>query len=175
MTDDIPNSFLLNRLAFNAGAPAYSLTGNALDFRKATGSILPSIGMDTSSAVSIANSIVLTSDLTVGGAGTGNLTLNGSLSGGGRLTYAGAGTLTLGASTSYTGGTFVNSGTLALSGLSGVLPPGLNVTIGNGSGPAVLNANNLSNNSAAIAIGLLTLNGGGTFHAPGGLSAGTST
>ena len=58
-------------------------------------------------------------------------TLSGAINAPGTITKVGAGTLTLGASNSYTGGTFVNSGTLALAGFSGVLPPGLNVTIGN--------------------------------------------
>jgi autotransporter-associated beta strand protein len=169
MTNDIAGPFfLLNKMTFSAGDPTYSLVGTALDFRTNGSAVTPSIVMETTNGVTLSNGAALTNNLTVSGAGTGNLTFNSNLTGVGSLTYSGAGTLSLGASNTYSGGTFVNSGSLALVGFSGVLPPGQNVTIGNGSGPATLNANNVSNNSTSLAIGTLALNGG-TFHAPGGL------
>src|SRR5262245_40864604 len=97
MNNDInPGSFfLLNRLTFNSGSPAYFLGGTALDFRTTSGSVLPSIVMDTGNAVTIGSSTVFTNNLTVSGAGNSNLTFNGALTGNGSLTYAGVGTLTL--------------------------------------------------------------------------------
>ncbi|KAG1549302.1 hypothetical protein G6F50_013370 [Rhizopus delemar] len=46
--------------------------------------------------------------------GSNNLTFNGNLSGAGSLTKEGAATLTLNGTNSYTGGTFINAGTLAI-------------------------------------------------------------
>src|SRR5947209_11584152 len=108
MNNDLAGpSFLLNKMTFNAGDPTYSLTGTALDFRTNGSSVAPSIAMDTNNAVTFNNGVNVTNNLTVSGAGTGNLTFNSNLTGAGSLTYSGAGTLSLGASNTYSGGTFV--------------------------------------------------------------------
>src|SRR5207253_11355319 len=54
MTDDIPGTFILNKLTFNSGAPVYTLTGNLLEFRRTTLLIEPSIVMNSANNVSIA-------------------------------------------------------------------------------------------------------------------------
>src|SRR4051812_28464959 len=51
MTDTIAGTFLLNRMTFDAGGPAYSLGGNDLDFRTNVGLEPPSIVMNSDSAV----------------------------------------------------------------------------------------------------------------------------
>jgi fibronectin-binding autotransporter adhesin len=166
-----PNPFILNRLTFNAGSPTYSLSSDPLDFRTNGSAVAPSIMMNSNNNLTIDGAIILTNNLTIGGTGTGGISLNQIVSGAGSLTYSGAGTLSFTASNpnTYTGGTIITSGTLALSGFNSAnLPVGRNVTVGNGSGPAQLNLSNISNNTAGTAIGSLSVNGG-TIHAPGGL------
>jgi hypothetical protein len=93
ITDDIPSTFLLNKLTFNAGDPAYMLTGNPLGFRTNSGAVLPAIVMNSANGVTIGNTFspfVLTNNMIVNGTGTGTLAINGTMSGGGSLTYAGA-------------------------------------------------------------------------------------
>ncbi|WP_373401767.1 autotransporter-associated beta strand repeat-containing protein, partial [Klebsiella pneumoniae] len=60
----------------------------------------------------LVNNIALNAGLTV--LGTNALTLNGVLSGAGSLTKNGSATLTLNGTNTYTGGTNINAGTLAL-------------------------------------------------------------
>src|SRR5207248_7595326 len=96
MMDDIIGTLILNRLTFNSGSPAYTLTGNALDFRTNSSAVLPSITMNAANPVIIGNALTLTNDLTVNGFGNGTVRLNGSISGLGSLTYSGGGTFTLG-------------------------------------------------------------------------------
>jgi len=95
------------------------------------------------------------------------ITLNGALSGSGKLVKAGAGTLILGASNSFSGGTDVQSGTLRL-GNAGAL----------GSAAATLSGGELDLNGLSLATNL-TLSGGavrgagtlsGTLTGSGGLS-----
>lgn len=155
--------FVLNRMTFSAGGPAYTAVGNPLDFRTNSSAVGPRIVMDTDNAVTIGDPLMLTNSLTVNGGGTGILTLNGAISGVGSLSYAGNGTLSLGGSSNtYTGGTFVNSGTLLLSNGSAI-QTGRNVTVAAG---AVFDTGGFSNTPSS-AIGTLTLNGG-SFRVPSG-------
>ena len=83
---------------------------------------------------------MLTDRLTVGGTGTGTVTLNGTLSGAGGLTMSGAGTLDLGgASNSFAGNVEVTSGTLLITSPTAI-PGGRSVTVRQGAefrlGPA---------------------------------------
>ena len=50
--------------------------------------------------------------------GAGNISVNGSISGTGPLVYSGTGVLTLGSGNFYSGGTFLNSGTVSVSAIS---------------------------------------------------------
>jgi fibronectin-binding autotransporter adhesin len=68
--------------------------------------------LDAASVVALANNVVLNGGLTVLGAN--GLTLNGAISGAGSLTKDGSATVTLNGTNTYTGGTLVNAGTLAL-------------------------------------------------------------
>ena len=81
------------------------------------------------------------------------------------MTKAGAGTLILTGANTFTGGTSLNAGTLAI-GLGGaVLPTGQNVNVNNG---ATFNyGNGVTINNGTAAIGTLTLNNG-TYRVSGG-------
>jgi autotransporter-associated beta strand protein len=158
---NVANPIMLNQLTFGATAGAFVLGGNGLNF-VSNGALTPTITQNSASIETISVPLTLTNNLTIAGTGTGNLILNGVVGGAGSLTYSGAGTLTLGNTNTYAGGTFVNSGTLALS--SGTaIPTGGNVTVGSG---AQFNIGG-TNNASASAIGTLTLNGG-TFRVPTG-------
>ncbi|WP_088157986.1 autotransporter-associated beta strand repeat-containing protein [Achromobacter xylosoxidans] len=85
--------------------------------------------LDNTQALALANNIALNAGLTV--QGSQDLTLNGNLSGAGSLTKNGASTLTLNGSNTYTGGTYVNSGTLALGAAASLAATGT-VTVASG-------------------------------------------
>jgi fibronectin-binding autotransporter adhesin len=111
MNNDISGTLTLNSLAFSAGAPAYSLTGNGLNFVTSGNGILPQIAVNSTTGVNIGVAVTLANNMTVTGAG--NATISGPIGGTGSMTYAGTGTLTLSnAANNYSGGTTVQSGTL---------------------------------------------------------------
>jgi autotransporter-associated beta strand protein len=101
--------------------------------------------------------------LSVGG-NNQSTTYSGTLSGSGLLTKVGNAMLTLSGSNSYTGGTTISSGTLALSGVGSIGTGGLNLgTIGS---PGVfdllgLTAGSYSMPSSASLAGVGTLSGSG--------------
>jgi fibronectin-binding autotransporter adhesin len=163
MANNVIIQFVLNRMTFDAGGPAYTLTGSPLFFRTSSGNVSPSVVMNSDGALTIGTGIDVLNGLTINGTGAGTVTLSGAITNSGGLTYAGAGTLALGSgSNSYGGGTVVDSGTLLL-GNGTALPTGRNVTVAPG---ATFNTGGLSNTTAR-AIGTLTLNGG-TFRVSSG-------
>lgn len=85
--------------------------------------------LDATQALALANNITLNSGLTV--QGSHDLRLNGNISGVGSLTKNGTSTLTLNGTHTYTGGTYVNGGTLALSAASSLAATGI-VTVARG-------------------------------------------
>jgi outer membrane autotransporter protein len=109
--------------------------------------------LDSSVATTLANNVVLNANLTV--LGSNNLTLNGSLSGTGGLTKDGAATLTLNGTNTYTGGTQINAGTLALGANASLSASGI-VNVANGA------TFDLSAGSGTQTFGTLT--GGGTIN-----------
>lgn len=90
--------------------------------------------------------------------------IDGALSGSGTLTKSGNGTVTLGGANSYTGGTVVNGGTLALAGAG---------TLGSGNGTTTINGGTLDLGAGSQSQATLT-QGGGTVQ-NGTLSVGTYT
>ena len=117
-TSDLGAGFLLNRLNFNG--PTATVAGTSLTFTpwvSPYGTIAPQINQNGSSAVTISAPISMTSDLTFGGTGTGQVTLTGLVGAGsltdGTLIQAGANTLFLNnANNGFPGGLTVNNSTL---------------------------------------------------------------
>ena len=148
-TNDLNSGFLLNQLNF--GGSAATLAGNSLAFA-ANGTILPQLNQNGSANVVVNNSLALTAVTTIGGSGTGTLTLSGAISGVGGLTKTGTGTHTLSNANTYTGSTIVNGGTIILSG-SGTLANTSDITLGGGTLALVNTAQvNRVNDSAAISV-----------------------
>jgi fibronectin-binding autotransporter adhesin len=111
---DIASSFRLNSLVFDANAGAFSLSGNALDFRTSSASVAPTIVISAATDIAVNNNLTLTNAVTVQGTSTNALTLGGAISGSGALTMQATGTLIVSGNNSYSGGTNLNSGTLRL-------------------------------------------------------------
>ena len=101
----ISNDAEINTMQFTAAAPAYSFT---------VSSAFSIAGIDNSSAFApsfiLNNGAVLSFEIDNGS----NTTFSGTISGSGSLVKEGEGTLTLSGNNSYTGGTLVNEGTLAV-------------------------------------------------------------
>ena len=101
----ISDDAAINTMQFTAAAPAYSFT---------ISSAFSIAGIDNSSAFApsfiLNNGAVVSFEIDNGS----NTTFSGTISGSGSLVKEGEGTLTLWGNNSYTGGTLVNEGTLAV-------------------------------------------------------------
>src|SRR5262245_40990161 len=160
--NNLAGNFQLNRLTFSAGAPAYTLTGNPLDFQPSSLGVAPQIVQNSANAVTVANNLVLTDRLTVGGTGTRTLTLRGNRLTG-TLTGSTPGTVVLGGQSLFVGETIeVDSGTLAIASM-GATAINANVEVKRG---AVFRIDATTGSNVA-SISLLDLNGG-TFRVPAG-------
>ena len=104
----------LNSLSFTTSVLACNLTGSPLAFVNNSSSAAPVISQSSSLGQSLSMGITLQNNLTLSGTGTGSLTFNGILSGNGTLTAGTADTVNLLASNTYSGGTILNSGILAI-------------------------------------------------------------
>ncbi len=111
--NDLGSGFLLNQLNF--GGDTVTLAGNSLAFTN-NAAALPQINQNSSAAVTVNNNLVLGTNVTFGGSGTGTVTVAGAMSGAGSLTKTGAGTLTLSAALTYSGATVISGGVLKLQG-----------------------------------------------------------
>ncbi len=131
------------------GAEALNLSGTGIS---SGGALINS----SVSAASISGAVTLGANASIGG--SGNLTLSGAVGGAFALTKVGAGTLTLSGANSYTLGTTISAGTLAL-GASNVLYDSGSVTINGGS--LALGANSDTIGSVVLSAGTIT--GSGTL------------
>ncbi|MEI6604022.1 MAG: autotransporter-associated beta strand repeat-containing protein, partial [Verrucomicrobiota bacterium] len=159
-SNNLNSGFLLNQL--NLGGSTVTLSGNSLAF-SANGSTLPQLNQNSASTISVSAPLSLASNLTIGGSGSGALSLTGVVSGSGLLTKSNASSVTLSGANTYTGGTTIQAGTLALgSQANTALGTGL-VTLNSGT-TLTLNRSTLANNftlsggTVAASIGD-TLNG----------------
>lgn len=112
-TNDILNPFVLNGLLLNSTSTnPITIAGFQLNF-SINGATNPVLNQNNTGAVVISNDILISNPLTIGGSGSGLLTLNGVISGG-ALTMGGAGTVILGGNNTFTGGLTINSGVVQL-------------------------------------------------------------
>ena len=159
-TNDLNNGFLLNQL--NLGGPTLTLTGNSLTFTN-NSTALPQINQNSNVNVTINNNIGLGTDLTIGGAGSGQIVAGNQISGTGALIKNTTGTLNLNYGTNtFSGGIIVNAGSLSLGGTANnMLGTGL-VTLNSG---VTLNLNGNNNITNAMALNGAKLVNGNSFSA----------
>jgi autotransporter-associated beta strand protein len=139
-------------------------------------------GGTTATATANRTGVVLASDSSIGG--TGNITVDGIISGGFALTKVGANTLMLNAANTYSGTTTVNAGTLAVNnatgsgtGTAGVLVNSTGTLAGNGfiSGAVNITGGTLSPGNSVDSLDTGTLSfTGGTFAAEINTTASTA-
>jgi len=146
--DLTPNPFIISTLTFNAGLPAFALSGVALRLSSAANDIV----YNSANAVTIGNALVNAGNTTLTGTGTGDVTLNGlytadtgipsfTASTAGNVNLAGGITI-LGNNVTVTNGITAANKTLTL---GGTIQPVLNVgknlivagTVGSGTTTAV--------------------------------------
>lgn len=148
--NDFPDLSNFGSLTFDAGAGAFTLSGNSIMLNG-------NVANNSTSLQTINHPIVATVTKTVTtSASGGDVSLGGNISGtGGGLTKAGAGTLTVSGANTYSGATVVNDGTMAVTGsltnsgaftvnygtlnISGVIGSGGGTWLVNGTDKAVLN------------------------------------
>lgn len=177
-TDDIGSAtFLLNELQLNSNSTAAewitaNTSANTLTFSSNSTSSGPQVVQNGGGAFVIANDLVLNNTLSIGGAGTGAITLGGNISGAGGLLLSGAGTVFLPGTNTYAGPTMINSGVLSVSLLGAEGAGGIASGIGQSSNAAanlVLNGGTLQYTGAATTTDRLFTLGpsGGTLDASG--------
>ena len=157
-TNDRNAGFLLNKLNFGGGA---TLAGNSLAF-SANGATLPQLNQNSSSGVTISAPLGLASDLTLGGSGSGSLSLSGVISGSGALTKNNTGALTLSAVNTYSGGTTINAGSINLANTANTYFGTGPVTVNSG---ATLNLNGNGNLANAFTFNGASVGNGNSFSA----------
>ncbi|MCX7006493.1 MAG: hypothetical protein NTY53_04470, partial [Kiritimatiellaeota bacterium] len=113
---DAGGNFFLNQFIFtNAGTTVtiYGGAGTNLVFTN-NGATMPQYRQETSRTNIFNHGIMLATNTTFAGAGTGLVTINSNVVGLGSLTLNGSYTLALAASNAYSGGTILQSGTLQI-------------------------------------------------------------
>lgn len=160
-THDLNAGFLLNKLVFDGAT--LTLEGNSLAFA-ANGAVLPQLLRNGDKSVTIKSPVSLNANLTCGGTGNGGeLTLTGVISGAGSLTMDGAGNrLILVADNTYSGGTIINAGSVALGSSANTLLGTGAVTV---SSPARLDLNGNGNLTNAFTLNGVTVTNGNSFPA----------
>ena len=113
-SNNLASQFTLNILETSC-ASTNTVNGNSLRFAATTPSgVSPQLNQKGAGTFILANAITLDSNLTLGGTGSGTVTLSGSIGGGGGLIKTGSHTVALAASNSFTGDVLINGGTLQL-------------------------------------------------------------
>ena len=121
-TNNLSNGFMMNQLNF--GGAAVTLAGLPVALTN-DGAALPQINQNSAVGITVSNNVALSANTTLGGSGNGAVTLNGVISGAGRLTKATTGNLVINTSVNtYEGGTTINAGTVFLQGARFTAPFG---------------------------------------------------
>ncbi|MCU1328686.1 MAG: Extracellular serine protease precursor, partial [Bryobacterales bacterium] len=153
------SNFVLNNLTFGVGAQSYNMSGGTLGFVSNGLGQAPTLVQNSSTGQVISSAIRLDNNLTLQGSGAGKLTLSGIVSGSGGLIQNGPFTTLLTGSNTYTGGTTINGGFLAI---------GADNNLGAAGGSLSLGGGGLQFTSSLISARAITLNtGGGTFDTNG--------
>ncbi|MEI6606098.1 MAG: Ig-like domain repeat protein [Verrucomicrobiota bacterium] len=126
-TSDLTAGFQLNEFNYNGTGAA--IAGNSLTFG-ANGANLPQINENSANALVVTNAMALAANTTVGGTGSGQLVLQGLISGTGSLTKNGPGSLRIDHANTYSGGTTINTGDIYV----------FVTNTGLGTGPVTLNS-----------------------------------
>jgi len=200
LNQNIGNPFQLNTLAFAIGSGSFFLGGNPLAFTGITNSIT----QGSSNAQSIANNIsAVTSStvtLTLGGNGTGVVTMSGIIANGGgakdyALSKSGTSTFTLSGANTYGGTTTISGGILNIRHATALGSTALGTTVASGAtlqlqggitvGSEALNINGTGASGQSGALvnvsgtnnygGLLTLAGNSTVSSDAGILNLTNT
>ena len=152
LLQNLANPFLLNNITFNSTSAAYNISGiSQLEFRNNISLASPTIVQNSANAITFSTPMLLSGNLAVNG--SGDVALNGGISGAGSITVNTAGTVTLGSgSNTFSGAINVNSGSLVL-GNGQAIPTGRDVRV---TSFATFSTAGLSN-SAASAIGTVRL------------------
>ena len=107
--NNISGTFTLNRLVLDSSSAGNAISGNAL----ALDGVNPEFVQLNSGAFTVSNAIMLNTDASLSGSGTGSVNLSGAISGSNALNKTSAGTAFLNGTSNYSGLTNVSAGTLA--------------------------------------------------------------
>jgi autotransporter-associated beta strand protein len=149
---NVPSQF--NQISANSASASHAitLTGNQMQLAGTT----PEVAQNGSGALIVQNDLDLAANTTLGGTGSGEVILNGSISGAGGLTKTTSGEALLSGSSSYAGGTVVNGGTLYVGNSTGA------GTSGTGTGSVTANTGATVTGSGTIS-GAVSVNSGATL------------
>ncbi|MBI3882197.1 MAG: autotransporter-associated beta strand repeat-containing protein [Verrucomicrobia bacterium] len=157
-TNDFAGGFTLNQLLLNSSSTGTQrLAGNTILFTN-NGANLPQLLQNNSGAFLINEAVVLGTNLTASGAGAGDVTLGGAISGAGNLVKLGAFTLILSGTNTHTGTNLVGAGVLNVRSSAALGGTGAGTVVSNG---AMLELQN----NLTISTETLTLAGTGITNA----------
>ena len=153
--NDIGGNFLLNSLMFvgsgsaNGTAPAFTITGNTLEFTGASATLTTSpTGTFTRPTITVGNNLLLSTDLKISnGSASNTLTLSGTISGNGALnkTSGTGGVNITGTNNSFSGAVAISAAgsltavSIGNTGSNSSLGTNASITLGGGSNSGQLN------------------------------------
>ena len=150
ISNDIPG-LVLSGIQFKSGAAAFTITGNALGLKYG-------ISNKATTNQIINNNLAIT-DVSVMDANAGNITIGGIISGNGSLVKSGTKNLNLTGANTFSGGSTLNGGTVAIAGV-GTGTTGSPLSGALGTGNVVLGGVTLTSTAPATIYNNITLQSG---------------